>query len=254
MAKDFEGKVAIVTGGSSGIGKAVAIELTKAGATVVIAGRNVQTGKQTVDEIQRMGGKAVFIKTDVKSESQVKKLVSETVERCGRLDLAFNNAGTEQVPMSLDEITEEIYQNVMDTNVKGVWLCLKYQIPAMLKNGGGAIVNTSSMSGAIAFATIPLYVASKHAVVGLTKAVALEFAKSKVRINAVLPGSVEETGTFMRSFGGNQASIDWAKSIHPLGRLAKPEEIAHAVAFLLSDDASFITGSALSVDGGYTAG
>lgn len=250
----FKGKVAIVTGGSSGIGKATALELAGQGASVVIASRNNKSGNKVVQEITDQGGDAIFVKTDVTIEAQVINLVKETLDHYGRLDMAFNNAGLEQTPTSLPEQTEEAYAAIMDTNVKGVWLCLKHQIPAMVKNGGGAIVNMSSFSGAIAFAKIPLYVASKHAVVGLTKAVALEYAKSNVRINAILPGAVENTGTFERSFGGDQASIDWAKSVHPLGRLATPKEIAHAAVFLLSDKASFITGSSMVVDGGYVAG
>lgn len=252
--KPFENKVVIVTGGSSGIGKATALQLAEQGASVVIASRNSCAGENVVNNITAMGGKAAFIKTDVSSEEQVKNLVKKTLEIYGRLDLAFNNAGIEQSPMPLTEQTEAIFQQVMDTNVKGVWLCLKHQIPAMLKTGGGAIVNTSSFSGTIAFATIPIYVASKHAVVGLTKAVALEYAKSNIRINAILPGSVESTGTFERSFGVNQASIDWAKSIHPIGRLAKPEEIANAVVFMLSEKSGFLTGHSMVIDGGYTAG
>jgi NAD(P)-dependent dehydrogenase (short-subunit alcohol dehydrogenase family) len=250
----FRNKVAIITGGGSGIGKATALQLAIQGAAVVIANRNQEAGLQTVKEITDAGGIATFIQTDVSKEAQVKSLVEKTVAEYGRLDLAFNNAGVEQPPMPLTEQTEALYQQVMDINVKGVWLCMKHQIPAMLANGGGAIVNTSSFSGAIAFATIPLYVASKHAVVGLTKAVALEYAKNNIRVNAVLPGSVEDTGTFERSFGGNQASIDWAKSIHPIGRLASPKEIANAVVFLLSDEAGFVTGHPMLVDGGYTAG
>lgn len=252
--RQFENKVAVVTGGSSGIGKATALELAIEGAAVVIASRNSSTGEQVVEEIKAMDGKAVFVKTDVSNETQVKNLIEKTFETYGHLDLAFNNAGIEQTPMPLPEQTEALYQQVMDINVKGVWLCLKHQIPAMLKSGGGSIVNTSSFSGTIAFATIPIYVASKHAVVGLTKAVALEYAKSNIRVNAILPGSVENTGTFERSFGGNQASIDWAKSIHPIGRLATPEEIANAVVYMLSDKAGFLTGHSLVIDGGYTAG
>ena len=252
--KQFTNKVAIVTGGGSGIGKAAALELAAQGAAVVIANRNAQAGEQTVKEITDAGGTATFIQTDVSKEAQVKNLVEKTIATYGRLDLAFNNAGIEQPPMPLPEQSEALYQQVMDINVKGVWLCLKHQIPAMLVNGGGSIVNTSSFSGAIAFATIPLYVASKHAVVGLTKSVALEYAKNNIRVNAILPGSVEDTGTFERSFGGNQASIDWARSIHPIGRLATPKEIANAAVFLLSDQASFVTGHAMLIDGGYTAG
>jgi NAD(P)-dependent dehydrogenase (short-subunit alcohol dehydrogenase family) len=252
--QQFINKVAIVTGGGSGIGKATALELASQGAAVVIANRNAQAGEQAVKEITDAGGKATFIQTDVSNEAQVKHLVEQTVKTYGRLDLAFNNAGVEQPPMPLPEQTEALYHQVMDINVKGVWLCCKYQIPAMLAHGGGSIVNTSSFSGTIAFATIPLYVASKHAVVGLTKSVALEYAKNNIRVNAILPGSVEDTGTFERSFGGNQATIDWAKSIHPIGRLATPKEIANAAVFLLSDQASFVTGHAMLIDGGYTAG
>ena len=252
--RQFENKVAIVTGGGSGIGKATALELAFQGASIIVANRNNELGLKTVKEITDTGGKATFIKTDVSKEIEVKNLVEQTMKVYGRLDLAFNNAGVEQPPMPLTEQTEELYNQVMDINVKGVWLCLKYQIPEMLKNGGGSIVNTSSFSGTIAFATIPIYVASKHAVVGLTKAIALEYAKNNIRVNAILPGSVEDTGTFERSFGGNQASIDWAKSIHPIGRLAKPNEIANAVVFMLSDKASFLTGHSMIVDGGYTAG
>jgi NAD(P)-dependent dehydrogenase (short-subunit alcohol dehydrogenase family) len=252
--RQFENKVAIITGGSSGIGKATALELAMEGSAVVIANRNSSTGEQAVEDIQAMGGKAVFVKTDVSEEMQVKNLIEKTLETFGRLDLAFNNAGIEQTPLPLTEQTEALYQQVMDINVKGVWLCLKHQIPAMLKSGGGSIVNTASFSGTIAFATIPIYVASKHAVVGLTKAVALEYAKNNLRVNAILPGSVENTGTFDRSFGGNQASINWAKSIHPIGRLATPEEIANAVVFMLSDKSGFLTGHSMVVDGGYTAG
>lgn len=252
--KEFENKTVIITGGSSGIGKATAIELANQGASVVIAGRNNEVGNKVANEIKAAGGEVTFVQTDVTDENQVKYLVQKTLEIYGKLDLAFNNAGIEQPPMPLPEQTEALYQQVMDSNVKGVWLCLKHQVPAMLRNGGGSIVNTASFSGTIAFATIPIYVASKHAVVGLTKAVALEYAKSNVRINAILPGAVEKTGTFERSFGGDPASIEWAKSIHPIGRLAKPEEIAHAVLYMLSEKAGFLTGHSLIVDGGYTAG
>ncbi|MCE1246005.1 MAG: SDR family oxidoreductase [Firmicutes bacterium] len=250
----FENKVALVTGGTSGIGRVTAEKLASLGASVVVAGRSSEKGALTVNSIEAAGGKALFVKTDVSNEEQVKNLVEKTLEAFGRLDFAFNNAGVEQTPMPLGETTEELYHSVMDANVKGVWLCLKHEIPAMLKSGGGAIVNTSSYSGVISFATIPLYSASKHAVVGLTKSVALEFAKQNIRVNAILPGAVEDTGTFERSFGGNNDAIEWAKSIHPMGRLAKPGEIADSVIYMLSDAAGFMTGHSLIVDGGYTAG
>ena len=250
----FKDKVALVTGGGSGIGRTTAIELAKEGATVVVAGRTEKPCIETVRLIAEAGGKAIYIKTDVSKEEDVRRLVGKTEETFGRLDIAFNNAGVEQPPMPLDKQEEALFDQVMDINVKGVWLCMKYEIPAMLRSGGGSIVNTASFSGAIAFPTIPIYVASKHAVVGLTKSLALEYAKQGVRINAVLPGAVADTGTFDRSFGGSQASIDWAKSIHPMGRLAKPSEIADAVVFLSSEKAGFITGHSLLIDGGYTAG
>lgn len=251
--KQFKDKVFIITGGTSGIGRATAVELANRGAAVVIAGRDAQAGDRTEKEITSMGGTASFVQADVTVEAQVAHLVKETVKRFGGLDGAFNNAGIEQTPIPLPDQTEDLYKTIMDVNVKGVWLCLKHQIPAMLKSGG-AIVNISSYSGAVAFAKIPLYVASKHAVVGLTKAVALEYAGDNIRVNAILPGAVEDTGTFVRSFGGDEASIAWAKSIHPMGRLATPKEIAQAVVFLLSDASSFVTGTSLVADGGYTAG
>jgi NAD(P)-dependent dehydrogenase (short-subunit alcohol dehydrogenase family) len=250
----FANKVAIVTGGGSGIGQAAAVEFAKEGATVVIANRKETEGQKTVNLIKGIGRTAIFIQTDVTKESDVKNLIEQTLNKYGRLDYAFNNAGIEQEPMPLPEQSEELFDKVMAVNVKGVWLCLKHEIPAMLKNGGGSIVNTSSFSGAIAFATIPIYVASKHAVVGLTKAIALEYAKSGIRVNAVLPGAVSDTGTLERSFGGNQEALDQIAAIHPMGRLATTTEIADTVIFLCSDKAAFITGQPILVDGGYTAG
>lgn len=249
----FKNKVAIVTGGGLGIGQATAVEFAKEGAAVVIANRNEQEGQQTVSLIKEIGGVATFIQTDVTKDLDVKNLVDQTLKAYGRLDYAFNNAGIEQKPMPLPEQSEVLFDTVMNVNVKGMWLCMKYQIPAMLKSGGGSIVNTSSFSGAIAFATIPIYVASKHAVVGLTKSIALEYAKAGIRVNAVLPGAVANTGTLERSFGGNQEALDQVAAIHPMGRLATKADIANAVIFLCSDKAAFITGQPILVDGGYTA-
>ena len=173
----FTGKVALITGGNAGIGRATAIEFAKQGAKVVVSGRREKEGQDVVAEIKALGGEAIFVKTDVSKESDVKAMIEQTLATFGRLDFAFNNAGIEQALTPLPDQTEETYDQIMDINVKGVWLSLKHEIPAMLKTGGGAIVNNSSIAGLIGFAMAPVYVASKHAVIGLTKSVALEYAK-----------------------------------------------------------------------------
>ncbi len=214
----FDGKIVIVTGGSSGIGRAAAVDFAREGAKVVVVARREDEGQETVRLMHESGGDGLFFKADVSQESDVKAMIEETVKAYGRLDCAFNNAGIEQKPTPLFEQTEQDFVRVMDINVKGVWLCMKHQIPAMLKGGSGAIVNTSSLSGVIAFATIPIYVASKHAVIGLTKAVALEFAKQGIRVNAVCPGAIGETGTLERSFGGSKEAMKQTADTHPIGR------------------------------------
>ena len=249
----FEKKVAIITGGGSGIGRAAAEELARRGASVIVACRTAKNGQAVADAIQAAGATAAFVQTDVREEAQIRHLIEETIRLFGRLDMAFNNAGIEQPPLPLPEQPVELYQDIMDTNVKGVWLCMKHQIPAMLKNGGGAIVNTSSICGTIAFPKIPLYVASKHAVIGLTKSVALEYVRQNIRVNAILPGITEGTGFYDRSYGADPILTRWARSLHPLNRLATPQEIAAAAIYLLSPESSFITWQALPVDGGYTA-
>jgi NAD(P)-dependent dehydrogenase (short-subunit alcohol dehydrogenase family) len=258
----FTEKVVIITGGGSGIGRATAIAFAKAGAKVAIANRREDSGWETLRLVKDAGGDGIFVKTDVTSESDVQTLINTTVNTYGRLDFAFNNAGIEQKPVPLMEQTEAEFEQVINTNVKGVWLCMKYQIPAMLKNGSGAlaeplcksIVNTSSFAGVNGFATIPIYSASKHAVLGLTKSVALEFAKQGIRVNAICPGAVGETGTFERSFGGNEQAIAYAKTIHPIGRIGIPAEIASTVMYLCSEGAGFITGQSFTMDGGWSAG
>ncbi len=190
--------------------------------------------------------------TDVSQEAQVKNLVGRTLEQFGRLDFAFNNAGIEQTPTPFLEQKVETYNQIMDINVKGVWLSMRHEIPAMLKSGGGAIVNTSSALGLIAFAGIEIYVASKHAVIGLTKSAALEFGKQGIRINAVLP-AVIETDMFRRFAGESPEARAALTAMHPIGRIGTPEEIADAVIWLSSDKSSFITGHSMLLDGGFTA-
>ena len=249
---EFQGKVALVTGGTSGIGRATAIAYARNGANVVVAGRRVAEGEETVQLVRAKGREAMFVQTDVAQEAQVKNLVGRTLEQFGRLDFAFNNAGVEQQPTPFLEQKVETYDQVMDINVKGVWLSMRHEIPAMLKSGGGAIVNTSSALGLIAFPGMEIYVASKHAVIGLTKSAALEFAKQGIRINAVLPAAIETD--MYRRFAGDKAEPRAAMAaLHPIGRIGTPEEIADAVIWLSSAKSSFVTGHSLLVDGGFTA-
>jgi NAD(P)-dependent dehydrogenase (short-subunit alcohol dehydrogenase family) len=246
----FAGKVALITGGNAGIGRATAIEFAKHGANVVISGRREKEGHEVIAEIKALGGEAIFLKTDVSKEGDVKAMIEQTLETFGRLDFAFNNAGVEETLTPLPDQTEETYDQIMDINVKGVWLSLKYEIPAMLKTGGGAIVNNSSIAGLVGFAMAPVYVASKHAVIGLTKAVAVEYAKQNVRVNAVAPGTIE-TRMFLEVTRSPEIK-QLLESGQPMGRIGQPEEIAGTVIWLCSDSASFVTGQTLAVDGGYT--
>ncbi len=250
--KSFQNKVALITGGSSGIGRATALAFAREGAKVIVASRREDESQETVRLVREAGSAGLFVKTDVSKEADVKTMVEKTIKAYGRLDFAFNNAGVEQIPTPLAEQTEETFNQITNINVKGVWLSMKYEIPQMLKNGGGAIVNMSSVAGLIGFPGVPLYVASKHAVLGLTKSTALEYAKAGIRINAVCPGAIE-TDMFDRFVKNNEQVRDQVMAMHPIGRSGRPEEIANAVVWLCSDAASFITGQSLALDGGFTA-
>jgi NAD(P)-dependent dehydrogenase (short-subunit alcohol dehydrogenase family) len=249
---DLAGKVAIVTGGTAGIGRAAAIAYAQQGAKVVVAGRRFEAGQETVRLIKAAGGEALFIQTDVTEETDVKTMVDRTVSVFGRLDMAFNNAGVFGESAVLTEQTDDDYDRIMTANVKGVWLCMKYEIAQMLKQGSGAIVNTSSILGVVAMAGVPLYTASKYAVQGLTKAAALQYAKSGIRINAVGPGAIA-TDMFEAATGGQDEAKAYMAGLHPMGRIGQPAEVANAVLWLSSAQASFVTGETLMVDWGFIA-
>lgn len=250
--KEFEGKVALVTGGGSGIGRATARAFARQGAQVVIGNRNVQRGEETVAMIRKAGGTASFKRTDVLVAAEIESLIDHAVKTYGGLDLAFNNAGVEGTVAPIVQQTEADYDAVMDVNVKGVWLSMKYEILRMLERGGGAIVNCSSVAGLIGFPNMAPYFASKHAVIGLTKVAALEYSAQGIRINAVNP-AVIETEMVDRIAEGFSMKKDELIPMHPIGRLGRVEEIAEAVLWLCSPKSSFVTGHSLVVDGGFTA-
>jgi NAD(P)-dependent dehydrogenase (short-subunit alcohol dehydrogenase family) len=250
--KRFDNKVALITGATAGIGKAIAIEFSNNGATVVLTGRREEKGLELVDLIKQKGGNAFFQKADISNENDVKSLLNITIKKYGRLDYACNNAGIGGVGKHLHEVSTDEWEQVININLKGTWLCMKYEIQEMLKNNYGAIVNISSKSGIRGSAHgICAYVASKHGVVGLTRTGAIEYGKKGIRLNCICPGT---TRTEMMAPLLDQPGMEtnYNKKI-PIGRIAEPEEIAHVALFLCSDEASHVNGLIMPVDGGMTA-
>jgi NAD(P)-dependent dehydrogenase (short-subunit alcohol dehydrogenase family) len=253
MAGSLEGKVALVTGGGSGIGRASALAFAREGARVVVADVVVAGGTETVTSIKSTGGNATFIQADVAKAGEVEALIAATVATYGRLDCAHNNAGIEGVAAPTAEYPETDWDRVIAINLKGVWLCMKYEIPQMQRQGGGAIVNTASIAGLVGAYRMPAYVASKHGVAGLTKAAALEYAKAGIRVNAVCPGVIR-TPMVERFFLHHHPQAEARlTAFEPIGRLGTPAEVAEAVVWLCSEAASFVTGHTMAVDGGIMA-
>ena len=250
MEKIFKDKVALVTGASFGIGRAAAIAFAKRGAKVVLV--DWMEDYETNNAIKDLGGDVVFYACDISKSSEVEATHAKAIEHFGRLDYAYNNAGIEGATAKTQDYTEANWDKVIDVNLKGVFLCMKYQIPHMLKNGKGAIVNCASIAGKVGFEGLPAYVASKHGIIGLTKTAALENARTGIRVNVVCPGVIK-TPMISRSTGDNKEAIAQYEQLEPMGRLGNPEEVAEAVIWLCSDQSSFITGHSMMVDGGWTA-
>ncbi len=253
MAGTLDGKVALVTGGSTGIGKASALAFAREGARVVVGDTNAEEGKRTVDEIVGSSGEAIFVRTDVSSSADVENLIRQATEAYGRLDCAFNNAGIiGSIATPSHEYSEEDWDRVIGVNLKGVWLCMKHEIPQMLQQGGGVIVNTSSIWGLVGANGYSAYVASKHAVAGLTKTAALEYIGSGIRINAVNPGPIE-TAITQSVFKAVPEMQEQIITTTPIGRMGEPREVAEAVVWLCSEASSYVVGHTLLVDGGFVA-
>ncbi len=253
--KEFENKVVLITGATSGIGAAAAEAFAREGAKVIVSGRRQDKGAEVVEKITAAGGDAYFIQADVSDEDQVEALVAQTVAHYGNLDIAFNNAGIEGLMGErLDAQSQQDYREQFDINVGGVLWAMKHELKAMQANGGGVIVNTASIFSQIGMAGMSLYTAAKHAVLGMTRAASIEYAKDNIRINAVSPGGVE-TEMFERAAGPveeNSEGRQYFTNFHPIGRISQPFEQAEAVLFLASDKASFVNGANLAVDGGWS--
>ena len=248
----MEGAVAMVTGASTGIGRAAALAFAGEGARVALADVDVERGRETAAEVEELGVDAIFVRADVSDGGSVADLVRGTVSRFGRLDFAFNNAGIEGSQAPTAECTIENWSRTIAVNLTGVFLCMREEIPRMLEHSGGAIVNNSSVAGLVGFAGIPAYTASKHGILGLTKTAALEYAAQGIRVNAVCPGVID-TEMITRFTHGDVTAADQLLATEPVGRLGAPSEIADAVVWLCSERASFVTGHALAVDGGFVA-
>jgi NAD(P)-dependent dehydrogenase (short-subunit alcohol dehydrogenase family) len=252
MAGQFSGKVALVTGGSSGIGRATSVAFAREGASVVFADIDEAGAEETMGMIESAGGKAVFVRADVSKAADVKAIVDKAIHDFDRLDFAHNNAGIDGEFASIVANTEENFDHVIGVNLKSVWLGMKYQIPEMRKRGGGAIVNSASVAGLVAFRTMGPYVASKHGVIGLTKAAALEYSNFGIRVNAICPGAIRTP--MIDAFINNDTETERSMSaLQPIGRMGKPEEVAGLVLWLCSDAAKFITGASIAIDGGIVA-
>ncbi|TWF34958.1 NAD(P)-dependent dehydrogenase (short-subunit alcohol dehydrogenase family) [Chitinophaga polysaccharea] len=252
MEKIFENKVAIVTGGSFGIGRATAVAFAKRGANVVIADWIEDEEQLTLKQIEAAGGNGFFVKCDVSKPGDITAVIDKAFSAYGRLDFAFNNAGIEGISAVTQECTQDNWERTIAINLTGVWLCMKHELSHMIRQGRGAIVNCASVAGLIGFAGLPAYVASKHGVIGLTKTAALETAKLGVRVNAVCPGVIR-TAMIDRITGKDKVVEQQFVNMEPIGRFGEPEEVAEAVIWLCSDEASFVTGHAMPVDGGWIA-
>ena len=254
MIGRVENKIALVTGGGSGLGRATVQALAREGAKVLVADLNLESAHETVTMVAETGGEASAFAMDVTIAAQVEAMVQTTVERYGRLDCAFNNAGIPgKVGTSVIDYEEEDWDRVIAVDLKGVWLGMKYELKQMLKQGSGVVVNTASIAGLVGLVGSSPYVASKHGVVGLTKTAALEFAQQNIRVNAVCPG-VFRTPLVEKIIAELPEREELYLSAQPIGRMGRPEELAEAVVWLCSDAASFVTGHAFPVDGGYVAG
>ncbi|MBV8139528.1 MAG: SDR family oxidoreductase [Deltaproteobacteria bacterium] len=248
----LEGKVTLVTGAGGGIGRATAVVLGQAGAKVLVSDVSTRRGEETADLVRGAGAEAEFFKADVSRAADVEALIATAVKRWGRLDCAHNNAGISGTVVNVADDTEENWDRTLAVDLKGVWLCMKYEIQQMLKQGGGSIVNTASTAGLLGAVRMGAYAAAKHGVVGLTRTAALEYARSNIRVNAICPGVVG-TPVILGWFEANERLKKAMIAQEPIGRVGEPQEIGNAVAWLLSDHASFVTGAAIPIDGGMTA-